>query len=231
MAAGEPLPADVALAMAGEALLIALEEARLVIVRPGLAGTEVSTAHPLYGEVLRADLPVLRLRRLRLALANALETAEHPSPHDLVRAASWRLDSGQADDPQRLLAAARAARGISLATAERLARQAHENAPVAAGDAAARPRSSPTPAVATTRPAVLAGLPPDSLSPSDRRHSTYCAAVGQGLMTGDTSGGTELVAALATGDPAASSYLHALHASMLTFDARLRTGSRSGCRS
>ena len=112
--------------MAGESLLISLEEARLVIVRPGLAGTEVSMAHPLYGEVLRADLPVLRLRRLRLALANALETAEQPSPHDLVRAASWRLDSGQADDPQRLLAAARAARGISLATAERLARHAHQ---------------------------------------------------------------------------------------------------------
>ena len=75
--------------------------------------------------MLRADLPVLRLRRLRLALAGALETAQ-PRPHDLVRAASWRLDSGQADDPARLLAAASAARGISLDTAERLARHAHE---------------------------------------------------------------------------------------------------------
>ena len=97
VAAGEPLPADVALAMAGESLLITLEEARLITVRPGLAGTEVSTAHPLYGEVLRADLPVLRLRRLRLALANALESAEHPSPHDLVRAA--RLEAGRPTTP------------------------------------------------------------------------------------------------------------------------------------
>jgi DNA-binding CsgD family transcriptional regulator len=100
------------MAMVGEPLLIALEEARLITVRPGLAGTEVATAHPLYGEVLRAGLPVLRLRRLRLALAGALEAAWQPGPHDLVRAASWRLDSGQGDDPQRLLAAARAARGI-----------------------------------------------------------------------------------------------------------------------
>ena len=227
VAAGEPLPADVALALAGESLLISLEEARLVTVRPGLAGAEVSTAHPLYGEVLRADLPVLRLRRLQLALANALETAEHPSPHDLVRAASWRLDSGQADDPQRLLAAARAARGISLATAERLARHAHQTH-----------RSLPATLLLAEilthtgrredAAAILGELPPDSLTPSDREALTYCAAVGQGLMTGDTSGGAELVAALATGDPAASSYLHALHASMLTFDARLRDGLAIG---
>ncbi len=227
VAAGEPLPGDVAMAMVGEAQLIALEEARLITVRPGLAGAEVSTAHPLYGEILRADMPVMRLRRLRLALAGALETAGQPGPHDLVRAASWRLDSGQGDDPQRLLAAARAARGISLETAERLARHAHETqrslpatlllaeilTNTGRGDAAA---------------ALLAGLPPDSLTPSDREALTYCAAVGQGLQSGDTSGGTELVAALATGDPAASRYLHALHASMLTFDARLADGLAIG---
>ena len=212
--------------MAGESLLISLEEARLVIVRPGLAGAEVSTAHPLYGEVLRADLPVLRLRRLRLALANALETADHPSPHDLVRAASWRLDSGQADDPQRLLAAARAARGISLATAERspvmpIRRTGHCRHLLLAEILTHTGRRDDA-------AAVLAELPPDSLTPSDREALTYCAAVGQGLMTGDTSGGAELVAALATGDPAASSYLHALHASMLTFDARLRDGRAIG---
>lgn len=71
-------------------------------------------------------------------------------------------------------------------------------------------------------------MPPDSLSPSDREALTYCAAVGQGLMTGDTSGGPELVAALVTGDPAASRYLHALHASMLRFDARLHDGLAIG---
>ena len=227
VASGEPLPADVALAMAGESLLISLEESRLVIVRPGLAGAEVSTAHPLYGEVLRADLPVaLRLRRLRLALANALETADHPSPHDLVRAASWRLGSGQADDPQRLLAAARAARGISLATAERLARHAHQTHQVRSRPRCCSPRYSLTPAAVMTRPRCWPSA--GSLTPSDREALTCCAAVGQGLMTGDTSGGAELVAALATGDPAASSYLHALHASMLTFDARLRDGLAIG---
>jgi DNA-binding CsgD family transcriptional regulator len=227
VAAGEPLPDDVAVGMVGEPLLIALEQARLIAVRPGLARCEVSAAHPLYGEVLRADMPALRLRRLRLALARALETAANPTPHDLVRAATWRLDSGQADDPQRLLAAARAARGISLSTAERLARQAHEThrslpatlllaeilTHTGRGDEAA---------------GLLAGLPPGSLSPSDREALTYCAAVGQGLRVGDTSGGAALVAALTRGDPAASSYLHALHATMLSFDARLHEGLAIG---
>jgi len=223
VAAGEPLPAEVALAVVGESVLIALEEARLITVRPGLAGAEVAAAHPLYGEVLRADLPVLRLRRLRLALAGALETAGQPGPHDLVRAASWRLDSGQGDDPQRLLAAARAARAISLETAERLARHAHEShrsLPATLLLAEILTHTGRGGDAAT----VLAGLPPDSLTPADREALTYCAAVGQGLQSGDTSGGAELVAALATGDPAASRYLQALHASMLTFDARLNDG-------
>ena len=227
VAAGEPLPADVALAMAGEPLLIALEEARLVIVRPGLAGTEVSTAHPLYGEVLRADLPVLRLRRLRLALANALEIGRHPSPHDLVRAATWRLDSGQADDRQGC--SPRPARRAASASRRprRLARQAHQRT------GRCRPRCcwptfSPTPAVATTRPQCSPGCRRTGCSPSDREALTYCAAVGQGLMTGDTSGGTELVAALATGVLPPAGIFAALHASMLTFDARLQDGLTIG---
>ena len=227
VAAGEPLAADVAATMVGEAQLIALEESRLVTVRPGLAGPEVSTAHPLYGEVLRADLPVLRLRRLRLALAHALETAERPSPHDLVRAASWRLDSGQGDDPDRLLAAARAARGISLETAERLARHAHQTHRSLRATMLLAEILTHT-GRGTEAAALLAELPPDSLTPADREALTYCAAVGQRLQSGDTSGGTELVAALATGDPAASRYLHALHASMLTFDARLQDGLTIG---
>jgi DNA-binding CsgD family transcriptional regulator/type II secretory pathway predicted ATPase ExeA len=223
IAAGEPLPAGVATAVAGESLLIALEEARLVAVRQGLGGAEVCTAHPLYGEVLRADMPALRLRRLRLTLAHALETAGHPSPHDLVRAAAWRLDSGQADDPERILVAARAARGISLETAERLARHAHQTH-----------RSLPATMLlaeilthtgrGAEAAALLAELPPASLTPADREALAYCAAIGQGLASGDTSGGTELVAALTAGNPAASQHLHALHATMLTFDARLREG-------
>jgi hypothetical protein len=111
----------------------------------------VSTAHPLHGEVLRADTPALRLLRLRLALATGLEAAQHPAPHDLVRAALWRLECGRVDEPERLLAAARAARGFSLDTAERLARQAHETE-VRCKPPCCWPRSSPT-AGAAPKPA------------------------------------------------------------------------------
>ncbi len=227
VAAGEPLPIDVAIAMVGESSLTELEQARLVAVGAGLAGPEVSTAHPLYGDVLRADMPALRLRRLRLALAQALETTGRPGPHALVRAATWRLDSGQADDPERLIAAARAARGVSLKTAERLARhvhQTHGSLPATLLLAEILTHTGRAPEAA----ALLAELPPDSLTPTDREALTYCAAVGQGLLTGDTGGGTELLAALAAGDPAASRHLHAAHAALLSFDARLRDGLAAG---
>ena len=76
---------------------------------------------------------------------------ERPSPHDLVRAALWRLDSGQTDEPERLLAAARAARTLSLDTAERWpgtrTRPAARCRPPCCS-----PRSSPMPAAAR-RPA------------------------------------------------------------------------------
>ena len=170
--------------------------------------------------MIRADLPGLRLRRIRLELAAALEAAPAPAPHDLVRAATWRLDSGQADDPERLLAAARAARAVSLDVAERLARRAHETQ-----------RSLPATVllaeILTHRgrgdeaAALTSGLPPESLSVEQREALTYIAAVAQGLLTGDTAGGANLVAELAGGDPLAGQYLHAAHSAMLAFDARL----------
>ncbi|MDQ1465117.1 MAG: hypothetical protein QOC73_2058, partial [Actinomycetota bacterium] len=227
VAAGEPLPVDVALAMIGEAQLTDLEQARLVAVNAVPAGPDVSTAHPLFGDVLRADMPTLRLRRLRLALADALETSEQAGPHELVRAAIWRLDSGQADDPARLLAAARAARAVSLETAERLARHAHEtlrSLPATLLLAEILTHNGRTDEAA----ALVAELPPDSLTPADREALTFCAAVGQGLMTGDTGGGTDMVAALLDGDPAASRHLHAAHAAFLSFEARLQEGLKVG---
>lgn len=80
IAAGEPLALGLAAGVVGESVLEEAETARLVSVRDGLGGPEVGMAHPLYGEVIRADMPRLRLRRLRLNLARALEAAPSPPP-------------------------------------------------------------------------------------------------------------------------------------------------------
>ncbi|MFI6097802.1 LuxR C-terminal-related transcriptional regulator [Lentzea sp. NPDC051213] len=74
-------------------------------------------AHPLYGEVLRAQCPPLRKRNHQRYLASVLE--------DPLRVAVLRLDSGTADDPALLITATRlacATGGVVLA--ERLARAA-----------------------------------------------------------------------------------------------------------
>jgi DNA-binding CsgD family transcriptional regulator len=219
VAVGEPLAVPVVVELIGEAVLDELEANRLIQVHTGLAGPEVSSAHPLHGEVLRADLPLLRMRRLRLSLASKLEAVEHPSPHDLVRAALWRLENGRSIDPERLLAAARAARGLSLDTAERLARHAHE----VSGSLQATVLLAEilTHAGRSAEATKLTGtLPPESLTSADREALVYCAAMGQGLMIGDAAGGADFVAGVMAGDPAASDQLRGLHASLLAFDGR-----------
>ncbi|HET6210386.1 MAG TPA: AAA family ATPase, partial [Jatrophihabitans sp.] len=219
VAAGEPLAVAVAVELIGETVLDQLDADRLITVRTGLAGAAVSSAHPLHGEVLRADLPPLRLRRLRLSLASKLEAIEQPSPHDLVRAALWRLESGQTDEPERLLAAARAARTLSLDTAERLARHAHEmNGSLQATLLLAEILTHSGRSAEARK--LTEQLPPDSLTPADREALVYCAAMGQGLMAGDAAGGADLVSAVIGGNPAAGDQLRGLHASLLAFDGR-----------
>jgi DNA-binding CsgD family transcriptional regulator len=219
VAAGEPLALGIAVELLGEAMVDELDAQRLITVRAGLAGPQLSSAHPLHGEVLRADTPPLRLRRIRLSLASRLEAAASPSPHDLVRAALWRLDSGQADDPARLLAAARAARSVRLDTAERLARRAHEVSGSLQATLLLAEILTHTGRTAEAK-ALTAALPPDSLTQADREALVYCAAMGQGLMTGDTAAGAELVAGVLSGVPAASNRLRGLYAALLAFDAR-----------
>lgn len=218
IATGEPLPLSVATSLLGAEMLDELDGDRLISVRDSLDGPEVSSAHPLYGDVLRAELPRLRLRRLRLRLAQSLEAAPRQSPHDLVRAAVWRMEGGQAQSTDRLLTAARAARAFSLPIAERLARRAHQNGGSLQATlllAEILTHTGRGEAAGT----LTAGLPPDSLTASDRESITYCAAMGQGLVVGDAGGGAQLVAAVLAGDPDASRQLRALHSALLAFDA------------
>ena len=219
IAAGEPLAIGLAIDVVGESVLDELDAERLIIVQTGLVGPEISCAHPLHSEVLRGDISPLRMRRLRLALASKLEAAQRPTPHDLVRAALWRLESGQADEPDRLLAAARAARTLSLDTAERLARQAHETSGSLQATLLLAEILTHTGRGAEAM-ALTEALPPDSLTAADREALVYCAAMGQGLLAGDPGGAADIVGGVLAGVSAASDQLRALHASLLALDAR-----------
>ncbi|WP_439663765.1 LuxR C-terminal-related transcriptional regulator [Lentzea sp. HUAS TT2] len=99
----------------GEPLDLAASEALDGLVTVTSDGLRL--AHPLYGEVLRAQCPPLRKRNHQRYLASVLD--------DPLRVAVLRLDSGTADDPALLLKAANLASSTGgVVLAERLARAA-----------------------------------------------------------------------------------------------------------
>jgi DNA-binding CsgD family transcriptional regulator len=87
-------------------VLDALEHAGLVAV----AADEVSLAHPLHGEVVRAALPRLRARTILLAQADRLEALSPVPGPAALRTAVWRLDAGGTPDPAILVHGAHLAR-------------------------------------------------------------------------------------------------------------------------
>lgn len=105
LALGEPLALDEIAALTSEDTLLETEAYGLIAT----GGTEVRLAHPLYGEAVRAMLPPLRARSLRLALVDVVEARRPFGPDDAVRAARLRLDASVALPPALALSAARAA--------------------------------------------------------------------------------------------------------------------------
>jgi DNA-binding NarL/FixJ family response regulator len=112
LALGEPLRlADVDALSSMDALTRA--EALGMVSADGLDhGGEVRLAHPIYGDALRADMPVLRAGQLRLQIAERLQQRSPLSPDDALRVARLLLDAG-ADLPSALLVGA--ARAANLA--------------------------------------------------------------------------------------------------------------------
>ncbi|WP_340384616.1 ATP-binding protein [Streptomyces sp. SS7] len=94
----EPLPLADAEAVAAPHAVAALERAGLIRVAQERRRTSVSLAHPLYGEVLRAGLPVLRRRTLPREQAARTE-ARGARRGDPLRIATWRLAATGTADP------------------------------------------------------------------------------------------------------------------------------------
>jgi DNA-binding NarL/FixJ family response regulator len=109
LALGEPLRLDEIAALSDLDTLQELEARGMVTVDPGNPDAVMRLAQPLYGEVLRAALPVLRARALRLQLADTVGRRTPLTPDDALRIARWQLEAGAELAPDHLLDAARAA--------------------------------------------------------------------------------------------------------------------------
>jgi DNA-binding CsgD family transcriptional regulator len=124
VAVGGPLELGL-IAPATPAALESLERGELV--ERGTDGRRrfVGLAHPLHGEAVRARLTPTRLEAIHAQLADAVEARGARRGGDLLRLATWRLESGAPDDGALFVrAAARALAAPDPALAERLARAA-----------------------------------------------------------------------------------------------------------
>ena len=94
----------------GPQVLAGLEESGLLRVTQERARTMMALAHPLYGEMLRARLSVLRRRYLLLAQVERIGRYGARRRGDTLRMAAWRLAATGTADPALLVQAAALAR-------------------------------------------------------------------------------------------------------------------------
>jgi DNA-binding CsgD family transcriptional regulator len=87
-----------------------LDRMGLVEVRADGRRTVVNAAHPLYGEVPQARMPLLERRKLLMEQAARLEGTGMRRREDRLRLATWRLDASGTADPDLLMQAASHAR-------------------------------------------------------------------------------------------------------------------------
>ncbi|HSJ74234.1 MAG TPA: hypothetical protein VK904_07950, partial [Miltoncostaeaceae bacterium] len=128
LAVGEPLPLDLVAHLGHTGAVAAAEQHGFVTTDAAPDSPQVRLAHPLYGEVLRAEMPALAAREHQAELAAAaLAVGWHD--REPLRVAVWCLDGGGGvAAPQVLLAAARRALALSeWELAERLARAAGDD--------------------------------------------------------------------------------------------------------
>jgi DNA-binding CsgD family transcriptional regulator len=122
---GEPLPVGVLERLVDEDAIEAAERSGLLTVERSGRRVLARLAHPLYGEVLRATLPVSRARAVAEQLAAVFGTSGLRRRDDLLRVGAWQLEAGVAARPALLLeAAGQAAARFDHELTERLVRAA-----------------------------------------------------------------------------------------------------------
>lgn len=102
LAVAEPLEVDVAERALGSTTAAA-DAPRGVVHERSEGRAVLRLAHPVYGDVLRERLPPERRRWLTRRLADALERIGTRRREDVLRLATWRLESGGPADPKLLV--------------------------------------------------------------------------------------------------------------------------------
>jgi DNA-binding NarL/FixJ family response regulator len=225
LAVGEPLPLDTLVSLCGAdgaGGVAEVERARLAVVGEG-HGLPVRLSHPLYAEQLRAEISVVERRALTARLAQAFEHGARHSRGDLLRVASWQLESGGRADAELLTEAAEIARaGFDLALAERLARRAVE-----AGGGLRASLSLGWVLIGQGRtPEALAVLDPFADGAYSGREHADIASARYAALTGAHGFRPEFASVLREAeervdDPQTRSYLRAQRVSLLTVAGKL----------
>ena len=86
-----------------------LETREVIRVMTDDRRTTVGLTHPVYGEVIRGQMPVLRTRTIQRQLADQLDQRGAQRREDVTRLALWRLEAGGDVDVDVLLRAGRLA--------------------------------------------------------------------------------------------------------------------------
>ena len=124
VAYGEPLGQAELTALSDPALPEGLERRGLLTARTDGRRLKVQLAHPIYGDVVRARTPALRVRAVAETLATAVEGSGARRHEDVLRVATWRLLAGGGHRDVLLEGATVARWRYDFALAERLARAA-----------------------------------------------------------------------------------------------------------
>ena len=111
LALGAPIPLEWMAQLADPRVLEELERSGLVLIvaRGDGPALSVELAHPLYAELTREALPITTRRRLSGALASVAGAQDALNVGEAMRSMTWRLDSGEPGNPERLLTSARVA--------------------------------------------------------------------------------------------------------------------------
>jgi DNA-binding NarL/FixJ family response regulator len=124
VAVGEPVPVSYVNELFSPEVITLLERRGLVSFRQS-AGGQLRLAHPLFGEVVRADVPTLRLTEIRRRLADGFQAHDELRAEDILRVATWRAEMRDDSEPRVLVEGARHAWAVGeVNLAERLTRLA-----------------------------------------------------------------------------------------------------------